>query len=129
MSREKDPNIHTHPIVANRILCADGAWRTVDGRAIYAASVGARALYEQALEAELPAQLGVEFSLDERKTIRKITGIPLPLIQHFSKRRAATEHAPRHPCRRENSTEGVGETRPPLLTLHPHTQVRGRVHH
>jgi TrwC relaxase len=53
MSREQDPNMHTYAVVANRVLCADGRWRTVDGRAVYAASVGARAVYEQALEAEL----------------------------------------------------------------------------
>lgn len=93
MSREQDPNIHTHAIVANRVQCADGKWRTVDGRAVYAASVGARAIYEQALEAELAHRLGVRFSVDERRTIREIHGIPLAVIEHFSKRRAAIEQA------------------------------------
>jgi DNA primase catalytic core len=93
MSREKDPNIHTHAIVANRVLCADGAWRTVDGRAVYAASVGARAVYEQALEVELAQRLGVRFSTDERRTIREIHGIPLAVIEAFSKRDAAIKKA------------------------------------
>ncbi|PZS16454.1 MAG: hypothetical protein DLM57_10360 [Pseudonocardiales bacterium] len=26
MSRDQDPNVHTHAIVANRVLCADGEW-------------------------------------------------------------------------------------------------------
>lgn len=93
MSREQDPNIHTHAIVANRVLCTDGKWRTVDGRAVYAASVGARAVYEQALESELAARLGVRFSTTERHTIREIDGIPAEVIEHFSKRRAAIEDA------------------------------------
>lgn len=93
MSREQDPNIHTHAIVANRVLCADGKWRTVDGRAVYAASVGARAVYEQALETELAQRLGVRFSVDERRTIREIHGIPLAVIEHFSKRDAAIKKA------------------------------------
>lgn len=93
MSREQDPNIHTHAIVANRVQCADGKWRTVDGRAVYAASVGARAVYEQALETELAQRLGVRFSVDERRTIREVHGIPLEVIEHFSKRRTAIEKA------------------------------------
>jgi DNA primase catalytic core len=93
MSREQDPNIHTHAIVANRVLCTDGKWRTVDGRAVYAASVGARAVYEQALESDLAARLGVRFSTHERHTIREIDGIPAEVIEHFSKRRAAIEDA------------------------------------
>lgn len=93
MSREQDPNIHTHAIVANRVQCADGKWRTVDGRAVYAASVGARAVYEQALETELAQRLGVRFSVDERRTIREVHGIPVEVIEHFSKRRTAIEKA------------------------------------
>jgi DNA primase catalytic core len=93
MSREQDPNVHTHAIVANRVLCADGKWRTVDGRAVYAASVGARAVYEQALESELTQHLGVRFSVDERHTIREVHGIPLAVIELFSKRRTAITQA------------------------------------
>jgi DNA primase catalytic core len=93
MSREQDPNIHTHAVVANRVLCADGRWRTVDGRAVYAASVGARAVYEQALETELAERLGVRFSVDERRTIREVHGIPLAVIELFSKRRTAIARA------------------------------------
>jgi DNA primase catalytic core len=93
MSREQDPNIHTHAIVANRVLCADGKWRTVDGRAVYAASVGARAVYEQALETELAQRLGVRFSVDQRRTIREVHGIPLAVIELFSKRRTAIARA------------------------------------
>jgi conjugative relaxase-like TrwC/TraI family protein len=93
MSRGQDPNMHTHAVVANRVLCADGKWRTVDGRAVYAASVGARAVYEQALEAELTERLGVRFSVDERQTIREVHGIPLAVIELFSKRRIAIAQA------------------------------------
>jgi conjugative relaxase-like TrwC/TraI family protein len=93
MSRGQDPNMHTHAVVANRVLCADGKWRTVDGRAVYAASVGARAVYEQALEAELAQRLGVRFSVDERQTIREVHGIPLAVIELFSKRRIAIAQA------------------------------------
>jgi len=93
MSRDQDPNIHTHAIVANRVQCADGKWRTVDGRAVYAASVGARAVYEQALEIELAQRLGVRFSVDERRTIREVHGIPVEVIEQFSKRRTAIEKA------------------------------------
>ena len=93
MSRAQDPNIHTHAVIANRVQCLDGKWRTVDGRTVYAASVGARAVYEQALEAELHGRLGVRFSLDERQSIREVHGVPLQVVRLFSKRRAAIEDA------------------------------------
>ncbi len=31
-SRECDPQLHTHVLVANRTLCEDGRWRTLDSR-------------------------------------------------------------------------------------------------
>src|SRR6266545_4263054 len=34
-SRDHDPQLHIHNTVSNRVLCADGAWRTLDGRSLY----------------------------------------------------------------------------------------------
>jgi conjugative relaxase-like TrwC/TraI family protein len=128
ISREQDPNIHTHAIIANRVQCADGKWRTVDGRAIYAASVGARAVYEQALETELVRRVGVRFSVDERRTIREVHGIPLTVIEHFSKRRAAIAVGPprqdQHSgcqagCQRRRSRSFAADSVRPLRCLNP----------
>ena len=35
-SRAGDPQVHTHVLIANATRVADGSWRTLDGRAIYA---------------------------------------------------------------------------------------------
>ena len=34
-SRAGDPQLHTHLLVMNRVLCSDGKWRTLDGRVVY----------------------------------------------------------------------------------------------
>src|SRR5829696_6463939 len=45
-SRAGDPQMHTHVLVANLTLGADGQWSTLDGRRIYAHAKTAGYLYE-----------------------------------------------------------------------------------
>ena len=45
-SRAGDPQLHTHVLVANLVLGADGRWSTLDGRRIYAHAKTAGYLYE-----------------------------------------------------------------------------------
>ena len=35
-SRAGDPQLHTHVLVANKVLCGDGRWRSLDGREMFA---------------------------------------------------------------------------------------------
>ena len=37
-SRERDPQWHVHQAILNRVLCSDGQWRALDGKAIRAAT-------------------------------------------------------------------------------------------
>ena len=50
-SRAGDPQLHTHVLVANLTLGADGQWSTLDGRRIYAHAKTAGYLYEARLRA------------------------------------------------------------------------------
>ena len=34
-SRDRDPQLHVHQAILNRVLCSDGVWRTLDSRAIH----------------------------------------------------------------------------------------------
>ncbi len=95
MSRAKDPQLHTHCAVLNRVYCpADGRWRTLDSRAIYRLAAGAGGMYTRVLEDELTARLGVawrDVDTGGPTPRREIDGIPEDLRRAWSKRRAQVE--------------------------------------
>ena len=56
-SRAGDPQLHTHVVVLNRVQAVtDGAWRTLDSKALYRAAVGMSELYNGVLADELTAE-------------------------------------------------------------------------
>src|SRR4030095_9415321 len=60
-SREGDPLVHTHLVVANRVQGPDGRWTAVDGRDLYRHRLAADAIYRAAYQRELVRMLGVEW--------------------------------------------------------------------
>ena len=89
-SRAGDPQLHTHVLVANLTLGADGQWSTLDARRIYAHAKTAGYLYEARLRSELTRQLGVEWT-PVRNGIADIAGVPPTVLRAFSRRRAEIE--------------------------------------
>ena len=89
-SRAGDPQLHTHVLVANLTLGADGRWSTLDGRRIYAHAKTAGYLYEARLRAMLTRELGVEWT-PVRNGIADIAGVPPTVLRAFSRRRAEIE--------------------------------------
>ena len=87
-SRAGDPQLHTHVLVLNKVLCADGAWRTVDGREVFAHKKAAGAVYQAALRAELTTRLPVVFDPVSEHGQAEITGAPPELLSAWSKRTA-----------------------------------------
>ncbi len=94
MSREKDPHIHAHIIISTKVrITRNGReeWLSLDSRAFYQATIGARVAYERAVEHELGKRLGVRFAERGASTIREIVGITAAALKQYSKRRAAIE--------------------------------------
>src|SRR4051794_21534856 len=89
-SRAGDPQLHTHVLVANLVLGADGRWGTLDGRRIYAHAKTAGYLYEARLRALLTRELGVAWG-PVRNGIADVDGVPAPVLRAFSRRRAEIE--------------------------------------
>ncbi|RRD50524.1 MobF family relaxase [Arachnia propionica] len=95
-SREGDPQLHDHVVIANRVQITDAQgrikWLTIDSRSLYKATVTASSVYNEALASELK-QLGVE--LRERTTPSgdyrgmELAAISDELIDQCSGRRAA----------------------------------------
>lgn len=88
-SREGDPNLHDHLVVANKVQGKDGRWLTLDGRMLYAHNVAASELYNSKIAEYIHADLGLEFVGNERKgrTVYELAGITPETITAFSSRR------------------------------------------
>jgi conjugative relaxase-like TrwC/TraI family protein len=61
-SREGDPLLHTHLVVANRVQGLDGRWTALDGRDLYRHRLAADAIYRATYQRELVRSLGVEWT-------------------------------------------------------------------
>ena len=88
-SRTGDPQLHTHALVVNKVRCADGVWRTIDGYEVFHHKKAAGALYQAALRAELGTRLGVVFGPVSEHGQAEIAGIPDELLAAWSTRTAA----------------------------------------
>jgi conjugative relaxase-like TrwC/TraI family protein len=86
-SRNGDPQLHTHVLVANATKGPDGKWSRLYHPAIYEHAKTASYLYEAHLRHELSRSLGVEWQ-EVRKGIAEIEGFRDEWLRTFSTRRA-----------------------------------------
>src|SRR5512143_3429816 len=85
-SREQDPQLHTHCLVANVAPRQDGSWGSLESRHFYQWKMAAGAFYRAELAQQLSDRLHVSIERDERSF--RLAGIPKEIELHFSKRRA-----------------------------------------
>ena len=85
-SRAGDPQLHTHALVPNKLRCADGVWRTIDGHEVFHHKKAAGVLYQAALRAELHSRLGVVFDVPTAHGQAEILGVPAEVMMAWSKR-------------------------------------------
>jgi conjugative relaxase-like TrwC/TraI family protein len=85
-SREGDPLLHTHLVVANRVQGPDGHWTALDGRDLYRHRLAADAIYRATYQRELLRTLGVEWTAADTHGNRELQGMPEELVRSFSKR-------------------------------------------
>jgi conjugative relaxase-like TrwC/TraI family protein len=85
-SREGDPLLHTHLVIANRVQGPDGRWTALDGRDLYRHRLAADAIYRATYQRELVRTLGVEWTAADRHGNRELAGMPEDLVRGFSKR-------------------------------------------
>ncbi|WP_207085032.1 MobF family relaxase [Nocardioides sp. S5] len=90
-SRAGDPQLHTHVVIANKVLTVmDSRWRSLDGRPVFASRTGLSAYYDALLADRLSRGLGIEWELRQRGPDRnprwEIAGVTDQLITEFSSR-------------------------------------------
>lgn len=85
-SRSGDPHVHSHVLVSNRQLCADGKVRSLDSKSLFHEARAAGMLYQSVLRSTLSETLGVEWS-EVTNGCAEITGLDDPeTIKAFSTR-------------------------------------------
>ena len=87
-SRALDPQLHTHLVVANKVMSPDGRWLALDARTLKRDQRTLSALFHAAERAELTRRLGVEWG-PVVHGIAEIDGIDRSVIEEFSTRTKA----------------------------------------
>lgn len=89
-SRNGDPQIHDHVVVANRVLGTDGKWRTLDSKLLHRQGVAASEFYNQAVMTEVAQRLGVAVEPREvtpgKRPVMEVAGVDARLMDGFSSR-------------------------------------------
>jgi conjugative relaxase-like TrwC/TraI family protein len=85
-SREGDPLLHTHLVVANRVQGPDGRWTALDGRDLYRHRLAADTIYRATYQRELVRTLGVAWTAADQHGNRELQGMGEELLRAFSKR-------------------------------------------
>ena len=92
-SRNLDPQLHTHAVVANMVQsAADAKWRTMSNERLYAAKMLIGALYRAELARGL-GDLGYAVEKSHADGRFEIAGVPRRVVDAFSTRRQAIEAA------------------------------------
>ncbi|WP_053004859.1 MobF family relaxase [Kocuria sp. SM24M-10] len=90
-SRNGDPHLHDHVVIANKVKGADGKWSSLDGRTLYRMNVAASETYNAKVMEKVTASLGVAATprmAGGNEPIYEIAGVDLDAIHHASSRRA-----------------------------------------
>ena len=87
VSRNGDPHVHSHVVLANLVHGADGRWGACDRRGIEAHRMAASAVYEAHLRAALVSALGVRWAGAPGRSA-EVVGVRPELLGAFSTRGA-----------------------------------------
>ena len=90
-SRELDPQIHSHAMLQNLGLRADGTWGALNEKEIFEWKMALGAVYRAELASEINKNLG--FGIEADREYFRMVGIPPELEEEFSKRRTQIEAA------------------------------------
>ncbi len=91
-SRNMDPLLHTHGVIANMVRGADGKWRTMSNEKLYAQKMLIGALYRTELARGLEG-FGYRVEKTHADGRFEVAGVPREVIEAFSTRRVEIEAA------------------------------------
>ena len=91
-SRNLDPQLHTHAVLANMVRGEDGKWRSMANEKLYGSKMLLGVLYRSELAASL-SRLGYDIEKTHADGRFEIAGVSRDIVEAFSTRRAEIEAA------------------------------------
>lgn len=92
-SRTGDPQLHDHLVIANKVMGADGKWRTIDSRLLHRMNVPASEYYNARVMQLVTERLGFTTELRSptsgKRPVLEIAGLDPELLDEFSSRSIA----------------------------------------
>ena len=85
-SRDLDPQLHTHAVVANATQGEDGKWRSIESKPMFETIKHTGQIYRNHLATRVAA-LGYELEANHKTGLFEIKGVPKETIDFFSSRR------------------------------------------
>ena len=98
-SRNLDPQLHTHCVIANMVQGEDGKWRTMVDDGLYGGKMTIGAIYRAELARSLK-DFGYRIEKTHTDGRFEIAGVPRKVIEAFSTRRACQRRSKMGPPRR-----------------------------
>jgi len=96
-SRNGDPQLHDHLVVANKVLGVDGRWRSIDSKLLHRQGVAASEFYNQHVMTEIADRLGVAIEARTvtagKRPVMEVAGVDGRLLEKFSSRSADIRRA------------------------------------
>ena len=89
-SRNLDPQLHSHAVIANMVQGEDGKWRTMANEKLYESKMLIGAIYRSELARGL-GRIGYRVEKTHADGRFEIAGVPRPVVEAFSTRRAEIE--------------------------------------
>ena len=87
-SRNLDPQLHSHAVIANMVQGEDGKWRTMANEKLYESKMLIGAIYRSEFARGL-GRIGYRVEKTHADGRFEIAGVPRPVVEAFSTRRAA----------------------------------------
>ncbi|MGC0239515.1 MobF family relaxase [Arthrobacter sp. SD76] len=119
-SRNGDPQLHDHVVVANKVLGADGKWSSLDGRLLYQFNVAASEHYNRAVMEKVCSRLGVGTiarKVAGDRPVMEIAGIDVAAIEKASSRREGIKPALDKLVEDFTDTKGYAPTTKQIIAL------------
>ncbi|MDD1386898.1 MobF family relaxase [Curtobacterium poinsettiae] len=92
-SRNGDPQLHDHLVVANKVKGSDGNWRTIDSKLLHRMNVPISEFYNAAIMSEVTKALDVTTEARTvaagKRPVMEIAGVDTDLLETFSSRSAS----------------------------------------
>jgi len=89
-NRLGEPLLHHHLVVANKVRGADGKWRSIDGKLLYAMGVAASEFYNQVVVEKVCARLGLQAEEREvtpgKRPVMGIKGLDRKVLEPHTQR-------------------------------------------